>query len=423
MPTGLILTMGLAPDPLIFSIREQQADFVVFIGTNESLKTSVDETVLQAQLRPSQYDKLEIKDSPDEIGTLCELFQRAKTWLEEQGADRIVADPTGGRKWMSAGAVMVASFLGIPMMYVDSRFDRALGRVDPDSMKTVQLGNAYDQTGFIIAAKGVDAYNSFNFEQAASYFEQITPTNAHKQSLYSGLAGLCSSLARWDRFEHYGAKVSEGIYAAIHQIEQALRSGAGNATLAVFSDQIKGFAKKLEDMEGAGTLSLDFITDIFLNAGRRLQLNRFDDAIARHYRTLEAVSQFFLLKEGIKVEEPDYSLLTDEQRELFQSECRENILPSKIDLKLGFWLLRSKEHQVTPIVFKGKTPSYKGFIFEGILSDRNSSILAHGFKPIGKDRAEKFHNQLEELLQNTFQDSFAQAKAHLMIPNLPALGF
>ena len=423
MSTGLILTMGLAPDPLIFSIKEQQADYVVFIGTNESLKASVDETVLQAQLRPSQYDKLAIKDSPDEIGTLCELFQSAKNWLEEQGADRIIADPTGGRKWMSAGAVMVASFLGIPMMYVDSRFDQKLGKVDPESMKIVQLGNAYDQTGFIIAAKGIDAYNNFHFEQASHYFEQITPTNAHKQSLFNGLANLCTALARWDRFEHYGETVSAGLFAAIQQIEQALRSGAGNAELANFSDQVKQFAAKIREMEGTQALSIDFVTDIFLNAGRRLQLNRFDDAIARHYRTLEAVSQYCLHEAGILADRPDYSRLTDKQKTLFQSECHNQILPEKIDLKLGYWLLRSLDHKVTPIVFKGKTPSYMGFSFEGILSDRNHSILAHGFKPIGKKRADNFHSQLEELLNNVFPEVFQQAKQSLQLPRLPSLGF
>jgi hypothetical protein len=63
-------------------------------------------------------------------------------------------------------------------------------------------------------------------------------------------------------------------------------------------------------------------------------------------------------------------------------------LPEKIDLKIGFWLLKVLDHPVKNQVFKGKQ-TFKEFIFEGILNDRNNSILAHGFKPIGKEKNKK----------------------------------
>ncbi|MDX2284690.1 MAG: TIGR02710 family CRISPR-associated CARF protein [Bacteroidia bacterium] len=423
MPAGLILTMGLSPEPLIFSIQKLQADFVIFIGTSESLKASVDATVEQTGLKPSQYDKLTIKDSPDEIGALCEVFQHAKTWLEDQGATHIVSDPTGGRKWMSAGAVMVASFLGIPMMYVDVRTDNEK-KVILDSMRMVELGNAYDQTGFIVASKGRDAFNAFDFGGAAYHFGQISPTHAHKKELFQGLHVLCQQLARWDRFEHYGAAVSRDISSALEQVERALRSGAGSPELAAFSDQMKAFAAHLESMEGTSKLSVDFIADIYLNAGRCIQRNRFDDAVARHYRTLEAVSQFCLAEYGIVTDSPDYAALNETQLNLFRSVCRGKVEPDKIDLKLGFWMLRVFEHSIMQIAFAEKSQfSYKSFAFEGILKERNESILAHGFKPIGQTRAEKFHTQLQELLQSAFGDAFGQAKQALQLPHLPPLGF
>ncbi len=422
MSTGLILTMGLSPEPLVFSIQELKADFVVFIGTEKSLTDSVDETVSKANLRPSQYNKLEIKDSPEEIGALCQQFQHAKDWLERKGCKKILSDPTGGRKWMSAGAVMVASFLGIPMMYVDARYENRA--VVLESMKTVELGNAYDQTGFIIASKGRDAFNTFDFSGAAYHFSQISPTHAHKKELFQGLSLLCSQLARWDRFEHYSAPVSEDIQSALQQIERALRSGAGSPELAAFADQMKAFATHLKSMEGTNTLSVDFITDMYLNAGRCIQRNRFDDAVARHYRTLEAISQYFLRESGIEPGNPDYSLLDEDKMQLFLSATRDNIAPPKIDLKLGFWLLRVIGHPVTGAVFKDpQKPTYKSFGFEGILNDRNESILAHGFKPIGPEKANSFHAKIEELLHSAFNEMFFSARQALTLPSLPALGF
>jgi CRISPR-associated protein (TIGR02710 family) len=425
MPTGLIQTMGNSPDPLIFSIQKLKADYVVFIGTNESLKKSVDQTVEEANLRPSQYDKLEIKDSPEEIGTLCEKFELAKSWLERQGADTIISDPTGGRKWMSAGAVMVASFLGIRMIYVDARYDK--NGVLPNTMKIVELGNAYDQTGFIIAAKARDAYNASDFGGAAKYFAQIQPTHAHKKELFKGLSYLCDQLALWDRFVHYESPVSEGIEDAIEQIDRALRSGAGSPQFADFSDKLKVFANHLKDVEATNKLSLEFVVDVFLNAGRCIKRNRFDDAVARHYRTLEAISQYSLYEEGIDNAKPDFSKLTLEQIDQFKTVLRgdpqeDKPLPEKIDLKLGFWLLRILDHPISKLVFKGKR-EFNNFTFEGILSERNNSILAHGFRPIGEERAEKFHTRIEELLKQAFDTQIDDVTKKLQLPEMPLIGF
>lgn len=425
MPIGLIQTMGNSPDPLIFSIQRLKADYVVFIGTDESLNKSVNKTVEATGLRPSQYHKMEITDSPEEIGALCEKFEHAKSWLERQGVDTIISDPTGGRKWMSAGTVMVASFLGIPMIYVDARYDK--GRVIPETMTIVELGNAYDQTGFIIAAKGRDAYNAFDFGGAAKHFGRIVPTHAHKKELFQGLANLCDQLALWDRFAHYESSVSQGIDNAVQQIDRALRSGAGSAEFASFSDKLKYFASHIKEIEATKKLSIEFIVDIFLNAGRCIRRNRFDDAVARHYRTLEAISQYFLYGEGIDNEKPDYSKLTPDQLNLFKSVLigdpeEDKQLPEKIDLKIGFWLLRVLEHRIYPIVFKGKQ-SFKDFTFEGILNDRNSSILAHGFQPIGQERAEKFQSRLEELLRLAFDSQFIEVKKKLQLPEMPEIGF
>lgn len=416
--------MGFSPAPLIFSIQQFQADYVVFIGTDASLRTSVDETVAKTGLRPSQYNKLEIKDSPDEIGALCEKFQQAKDWLERQQVDEIISDPTGGRKWMSAGAVMVASFLGIPMIYVDA--DNVKGKVIEDTMKVVQLGNAYDQTGFIIAEKGREAYNAFDFEGAAEHFERISPTHAHKKELFQGLSNLCRQLARWDRFEHYESKVSQGIEDAIQQLNRALRSGAGTQQFSEFSDKLTAFSTYLKEIEATKSISLEFIVDVYLNAGRRIKRNRFDDAVARHYRTLEAFSQYFLQEIGFDSAKPDYSSLTNEQRNLFKTALRNSSkvveLPEKVDLKIGFWLLKVLDHPVKSHVFKGKQ-TYKEFSFEGILNDRNNSILAHGFQPIGKERAEKFHSNLKELLEQVLGDQFQQVRQKLELPTMPKIGF
>lgn len=420
MSTGLILTMGFAPAPLIFSIKTTGASFVVFIGTDSSLKESVDQTVMESRLRPSQYHKLEVLDSPNEIGSICEKFQEAITWLEKQGVTSILSDPTGGRKWMSAGAVMAASFLGLRMLYVDAKTQE--GKVVLETMNIVELGNAYDQTGYVSGTKGIEAFNASDFGGAAYHFNTIKPTHAHKKDLFEGLEKLSNCLARWDRFEHYGATISEELDIAIEQIDRALRSGAGSRQFALFSDEMKVFSSLLKKIEATQTLSIEFIVDLFLNAKRCINRRRYDDAIARQYRTLEAISQYSLKEHDIDADNPQYSTLTESQLAIFQAPFPKGSLSDKIDLKKGFWLLKSLEHPVSKYAFVGKQ-TYKDFRFEGILNERNSSILAHGFKPIGSERVQKFDASLEDLLAGVFGDESKRIKEVFLLPLMPEIGF
>jgi len=430
MAKGLILTMGNSPDPLIFSIKRLEANYVVFIGTQESFRNSLDITVAQSGLSPNQYDRLEIADSPEEIGPLCALFQKAKHWLEAREVSQVVADPTGGRKWMSAGAVMAASFLGIPMFYVDAQYKE--GKVIPDTMKTVSLGNAYDQTGFVVAAQGREAYNDSNFEEAAGHFSRITPTLAHQKLLYQGLAGVCTQLARWDRFEHYSSSLSNELEDAIQQIETVLKSGGGDLALADFVKNMRLFRdylvateatkQLLVATEATKQLSISFIADIFQNAKRCIIRNRYDDAVARLYRTLEAISQYLLKHDfEIDTDEPSYEKLDKAKHAEFSANFPNQQVPKKLDLMSSMILLNVLGSPAITGLFP--SGAKKSFTFNGLLEKRNSSILAHGLKPIDQKGAEKFAEKLEQLLTSLFGEEFEGSRGLLLLPALPTLGF
>jgi len=420
MTSGLILTMGLSPEPLIFTIQKNMAKYVVFIGTNESLKASVDKIIEDTGLKPSQYNKYEIIDNPNEIGSLCEKFQFAKDWLERQGATEIIADPTGGRKWMSAGAVMAASFLGIKMLYVDARYENR--QIILESMRSIELGNAYDQTGFILAGKGKDDFNDFDFEGAAIHFKNITPTHAHKKEFFAGLARLCEVLARWDRFEHYGNGISIDFEIAIQQIQTAMKSMPENLMWQNFIHGLIRLKEQIKQSEAQEELNLFFITDLYLNAERCIVRNRFDDSLARQYRTLESLSQYFLKTHQIQTDKPDYTSLTKEQVTEFIKHCKDNTLPTKLDLKLGYWLLKVLGHPVKNLAF-GPKQEFKNFTLEKLLQERNSSILAHGFKPIGKQKATDFFTKLSDVLSASLGVEFTTIQTQLKIPQMPAPGF
>jgi len=420
MKTGLILTMGLSPDPLIFTIKKFNASLVYFIGTSDSFRQSLDKVIEDCSLKPSKFDRFPIEDNPSNIGVICEYFMKARDWLIEQGAEEIIADLTGGRKWMSAGGVMAASFLGIRMIYVDARYES--GKVVKQSMECVELGNAYDQSGFILSGKARDAYHSFQFENAAIQFERIKPTNAHKSVFFSALSDICHVLAKWDRFQHYAEGISIELEQALDSLYASLNSGAGNYNMRIFAEALQLFNSHLKTNEGTNTLNLSFLVDLLLNAERCIIRGRYDDAIGRQYRILEATSQYFLKQFGIETDKPDYKQLTEAQKDLFLNPINpQGNLPEYIDLRIGFWLLNVMGHPIGEMVFVNG--QYKNFKFLKILSERNYSILAHGFKSIGKEKTEQFQIQLENLLSNILGEEFFRIKRILSLPTMPEIGF
>lgn len=417
---GLILTVGFSEAPITFTIKDQPTSFVCFIGTKASIDQTLDSIVEKTNLKPSQYRIYEVNDSPEDIGNLTSKFNEAYHWLKERSLDNkdIIVDPTGGKKWMSSGATMAASFLGLQMIYVDVEYiDK---KPDLNSMKVVPLGNAYDQTGFIAAEQGRIAFNTGAFEMAADYFSTIRPTISHRAEFFTGLHNLAHSLARWDRFEHYQYAISNEIEDAKLVLERSIKSGGGSPNFSSFLDKLNDFSGAIKQLGGKDEVEVGFIVDIFLNAKRRFDLNLFDDCVARLYRTLEAVSQLTLEKDySINTSKPNFTNLDTDSLRKFEEY---NGGPTEyLDLKKSFILLYFLDHKIGKILIKeGK----KGlnFTLETLLNERNHSILAHGFNPVGKENAQKFLDKIRDLLDNLMGDDFNNWAQKLTFPELPKLG-
>jgi CRISPR-associated protein (TIGR02710 family) len=422
---GLILTVGFSTDNLIYTIKQKDVSHVVFIGTEKSIEESMPKVVEATSLKPGRYKFFEITDTPEQIGKLCESCNEAFQWLLNKGisTENIIADPSGAKKWMSAGVTMVASFLGIKMLYVDVNYEN--GKVVESSMKLIELGNAYDQTGFITAEQGRIAFNKYDYEGAAFFFSKITPSLSHKADLFQGISETSKVLGRWDRFEHYSNKISIEMSAAISKFERSLITGGGHPKLFEFIEKLKKFHRKLVLLEGQEQLNQEFIIDILLNSKRCIERERYDDGVARLYRTLEAIAQYLLLsKYDISSDKPDFKqmlnkgIITQERLDDFKKQCRDGILPEKLDLLLSMRLLDFLGFEHADLFFSPK----KDFKLLGLLNIRNSSLLAHGFKPIEKVKANEFYEKIYALLEKMWGETLQEIVEKLEVPSLPSLG-
>jgi CRISPR-associated protein (TIGR02710 family) len=410
-------------EPVVYSIRQMSARCVALICTPEAERETLNKVIEETRLAPSHWRKYLVPDDPEQIGCLCHEFQDAYRWLVEGcglSRETIAADPTAGRKWMSAGATMVATMLGLAMHYVDAAY--VDGKPDPSSMRLVVLGNAYDQTGMIAAEKGRTFFNQLQFATAADVFDSIQPTRSQAADLYAGLAALARALDKWERFVHYQQSLRHDFEAAFKPLRRHLNSQiVANPRLQEFVAEAEALANAINDLHNAPRPSAGFTVEVFENARRRIQQGRYDDACGRLYRALESLSQYYLeIDFGIKSDDPNVSHLSEEQREQIRSCCGEN--PGPIDLAKGYQVLFALGHRAGQQVVFAKAK--KGGLqnkFDGLLQARNRSILAHGFEPIEKDRVDDLCSRLQCLLQNTLGDDFDQWSRRLRIPDLPTL--
>ncbi|MDD4272340.1 MAG: TIGR02710 family CRISPR-associated CARF protein [Desulfobacter postgatei] len=156
--------------------------------------------------------------------------------------------------------------------------------------------------------------------------------------------------------------------------------------------------------------------DLLKNAQRRESQSRYDDAVGRIYRALELMIQLYLKKEyDILTGDVDLSKLPDTAREKYEVFRAHDSGPIQISLKSSYELLFDLSDKTLQPLYQTNANR-----IEGILSIRNYSLFAHGFKSISKEQYEKFWEVAASFLYDAIQAaSSASTKKweFLQLPN------
>jgi len=165
MPKGMIVTVGTQCKQIEFCLAEKQPEYLVLLCTRTAGCAKTIDDLLKACPMPPTHVRIlnEVDDAPSEIGKIVQEFQKGLQWLTQDRKipeSEIEVDPTGGRKWMSAGVTMVASLRGLQMVYVQ----------EPPNMAVVPLGNAYDQAGFLDEDRGDKFFDARAFAEAIGIY-------------------------------------------------------------------------------------------------------------------------------------------------------------------------------------------------------------------------------------------------------------
>lgn len=400
---GIIIAPGLENYLTINCLNKNKSEVIVFIVTNKTVEL-LSEIFENLKYKPKEYKKFFIKDI-NSITESVEEFLKAFYWLTEiKKIKKITIDATNVLTTISIPVYFVASFIevfkeligeDVEIKLIFTTCDWKVIKIDLHTIgkpiigteKIIELEHPMNTVGFILAVIANDLFNKGFYPRAKKLFEILEKYTVSEQSLlYNGLILLSYSYDLWDKFN---------IKNSIEELKKTIYVLGKMKKLSFVNNLIKELnlgLKILEQIEKGN--KIEEILDIFENANRRMEEEKFDDAVARYYRCLDMIAQYALEKYKINTQKPDFSKLSSEIIKKYQKE-RGGILPNEyqdgiggIALKDAFLLLYCLNDSFGK-EYKKIEPK-----FLGLLNLRNQSILAHGIKPINRQGAEKFKEEI-----------------------------
>lgn len=358
---ALISTVGLTKEPIQFSTEKLNPDVIRLICTNESLETA---NQLKNELGTKKDCALIVVSNGTEPSQVMRQIYEICAELSSLGIEKnqITVDATGGTKPMAAGAMIAAAVLGLPNIYVEVKRDQA-GHILPDTMQTYELPDPREVLTDYYADVGIVELNQWRFSTARSVFRKLQheTSNLVRRKLWEALTQLSESYDALDKFDH--ANALSKLDVAIRSLRDYHRESRIRVCEELVS-RLESFRDSLQrttDVSGG----IEGILDMLENANRRLSQERYDDAVARLYRTLEALAHLAL-----------------------QADCgytEKEIADRELSLEKSYWELAKHSHALG-----SRYDEEASGRFIGMLQARNKSILAHGWRPIPKETAVKF---------------------------------
>jgi len=388
----MIISVGGTPEPVVKSLLENKPEYVCFFASQQSIDNIGE---IKNCLKSEGYYIKDYKVMCDDADDLVHCYEKAlecSLKLEAEGieADKVVVDYTAGTKTMTAALALATVGHGYNFSYVSGkeRTKNGLGIV-VSGTEVVKEGISPWQIFAVEEKKRISLFiSTFQYEAAISILRQTMKNlRSRDKEIWSGIAKTLEGFQAWDNFDHKNAMTF--LSSGIKQLDMCKKFGL-NKPIGDFLAKVKDNFLELDNI-GKKTkffnkMDLLLVRDLVSNAYRRYLQNKYDDAVARLYRSIEMVGQ-------ISFEKAFGCSTSDVSPEKLPEKIREELIQryifldeEKINLPLyaTFRVLKEINHPAGLIFFENEE-SIKKIIFA-----RNASILAHGTQHIEKETCEKF---------------------------------
>ena len=238
----------------------------------------------------------------------------------------------------------------------------------------------------------MELFNRRYYAAATLVFEDVLDkvVGVERCHYYGGLLSLAQGYRAWDMADFDTAldRLSAARKELSVNFEDPALADRSSALLNRISDN-QAFLGKMRK-KGAGNLCRERVVDMTENARRRIMdQGRYDDGVARLYRSVEMWHQWRLMSlYSVSTYRTRWDQIAKDMQDRFLDLVQTKELPEDLGLRNA----RILDH-----LLSGKVPEDDA-VFQKLLSARNTSILAHGMNPIGQGTAEKFLSYLDTLV-------------------------
>ncbi len=396
MPRGLIISLGTGPgveNAIAKSIRHANPTDLVFIASETSRATL---ERVSAVLGCSLEDAQCITADENDVEECYKATLNAIRLLQKKGlpASDIALDFTSGTKAMSAGLVLAATAMEVgSVVYVYGRRGSD-GRVITGTERIC----AFDPLApwIDVRAKLVkEFFNLYQFHAALRLLEEMEE-KVHDEKARGAIDAACHLVRAYDAWDKFDHEHAGSHFAQIKSLNQLQWWSIALQDNRAFLGSLLEEKKRARDTRQLrDRFSLDRIVDLLLNAERRAQEGKFDDAVARLYRFTEMLAQARLAQHNIDTSAVDVGLVPEVFREELERARNAETRRIEIPLAKSYALLEGLGDPLGAAFRENNN-------LKNYLKRRNSSILAHGVEPITEKDYTELRRECEGLLATVY---------------------
>lgn len=413
MSRALLVTVGGSPDPILFSVQSlRSADphdplEVVFVCSvapcpTPSLPQVVGEGLpcnhpqadgstvaganLLLQLDIRNFNEIRHLIGIPDPDDLADAYQRIRDHIQgmrqQNPACRMIGDYTGGTKTMSAAMAMACVEEGVEVGVVKGLRTNLL-KVD-HSETTRLMDIAPLHVTLRLQSQLIPILDLHNYGEAAHLVSLFQDSHGrrlpHAEPLLEQLKAAITLLEHWDHFQWKEAlQQLEISQLAIHGPD--LLDWWRRVVIAGICLEAKQPWLEIP----RGITGYELVQDLVLSAERRGNRGWYDDAVARLYRALELLAETYITLE-LRIKQTGRFNAKRRCLEFFDAEGHPIDGPDSKGVANLYRWISHYERRIDRQQGLGAIYADRKSRFQKLMTARNKSLLAHGLRPLARDR-------------------------------------
>ncbi len=360
------------------AVVQSRADLILFFVSKDSFKMIklIEDIYRDKKNKEFDYYRYIIVDEYDDFDYCFELISSEIIKLEKMGYEILISF-NSGTKTMSVTSALVGALFDKQLMFLNAK--RGEDNIFKEGTESLRPINLYKYRDTLLVDKIKYLFNNNRFDAAKTLLDEVS-YDAMNRDLFR------------DIFDAY-------YYFDNVQFDKALNKLMNKSKF--LSSEYGDFKGQLNENIGALNIINEngndkcyyILASLLNNAERRFDENKFDDAVARLYRSLELIAQIQLYKKyGIDTSNVDINILEKNNIEpkfikMLKNQKGKN---KKISLRQDYKLLFYYDDELGKFYEKNERK------MRGLLDYRNNSILAHGLVSLDDKKFSKLNNKVFE---------------------------